>query len=109
MGDPGEPSLGSDWYYISSTKAIRFFKDNDGFVHFSGQANGVGVVPNSSLLITMPGGYRPSHTFRFGQTPFSSSAAFFLDVNPDGTIRWAGGSAGTPTAYLDQLIYRSYS
>lgn len=84
VGGSGEPAFGSGWSSYSG-EPVRF-KKIGGVVYIMGTA--VATTGASSIMFTLPAGYRPAGKMHF----WSASYSFF--VNTDGTVTAASLGAG---------------
>ncbi|WP_263729952.1 Gp37-like protein [Cellulomonas sp. SG140] len=83
--------------YTGGFASARYIKTSAGIVMLQGLVRKPGANEASSLIMTLPVGYRPtSHTI-FGSTSSDSALvtqAARVDVYPDGSVYFVGGASG---------------
>ena len=104
-GDKGDSGLGalegwqslafaSGWSnYETGFATVSFRKDQLGRVYLRGLAEKSGGTPALEDVIgTLPEGYRPTGRLIFEVATGEPHSGGRVDVLPDGTVRWEGGS-----------------
>lgn len=98
VGAAGEPAYQNSW-----TGSLRFWKDENGTVRLRGNATKTGSVSASSVLFTLPAGYRPSATGIYpvwGTGNGTVGLMMFLSVNSSGEVFWNASPNGAETTVI---------
>lgn len=89
VSDVGEPAFQGAWANTGAPHEVaRFWKDPMGIVHIEGMIT-AGVI--NTVAFTLPAGYRPRATLRWGTS--GNSAFAVLEVQSDGDVLPLSGSA----------------
>jgi hypothetical protein len=97
------PSLGSGWsFYGAPYNTPGYYKDVLGIVHLRGLLASSGAT---SLIFTLPAGYRPIAQCLFPS--FANSAAARVDVQTDGQVLFQYPGGATPWVTLDGITFRT--
>lgn len=99
VGTAGEPAFQNSWVNFTAVANdwtnVRFSIDAQGWVTIEGLAKN-GTLTGNPIIFTLPVGYRPS-TFHQFVGIAGANVPVRIDVNTDGTVRYIGTGAGTPT------------
>jgi hypothetical protein len=113
VGAAGEPAFNSSWRtYPSGYGNVGFRKDPLGRVWFRGLLGATATIPTSTVIFTLPAGYRPAGSRSVVlDTSYFGTSGCRIDVQGDGTVLFNGtpGAAGafdvTGFAALDHLSF----
>jgi hypothetical protein len=78
------PDLQAPWANFAGFAAAGFHRDALGYVHGKGVVSNTSGVAVSTLVCTLPQGYRPRETYAIAVP--AGGAAIALLINPDGTV-----------------------
>ena len=97
------PSLGSGWaHYGAPYNAPGYYKDVLGIVHLRGLLSSSGAT---TVIFTLPVGYRPSAQFLFSS--IGNSALARIDVDTNGQVLYQLPAGSTPWVSIDGISFRA--
>jgi hypothetical protein len=97
-----EPAFQNSW--SSAGFAPAFWKDNEGVVHLSGNAQKTSVAVANSTIFTLPPGYRPNgNLFRGLYTVVGATVEFgYVSITAAGVVTW-NRPTGAPSTVTVQV------
>jgi hypothetical protein len=111
IGDAGEPAMQNSWTELAG--GVRFWRDESGVVRCAGYAQKASVAAATSVIFTLPAGYRPSTNSV--QQPCSADVGGTLEANhitvgTNGEVTWQRATAPstvTVTVSLAAVHFRA--